>query len=86
MVNQEIKEKINTYMKMKTQPSKCFGLQQKLFKEGSLQQYRPTPRRKKNLKQPNLACKGARKRTTKPQNSKGKEITKIRVEVNDLET
>jgi len=45
-----------------------------------------TSRSKKNLKQPNLAPKGARKRTNKPKTCRRKEIIKIRAEVNDTET
>ena len=47
-------------MKMKTKWIKIFGIQQKQVKEGTIQQYRPTSRRKKNLKQPKLAPKGAK--------------------------
>ena len=40
---------------------------------------------KKNT-QPNLTLKGARKITTKPKESRRKDIVKIRAEINDTET
>lgn len=66
-VNHEIKEEIKTHMKTnenENTQSKIFGMQQNYFKKGSLQQYKPTSRSKKTLKQPNLTCKAARKRRT----------------------
>ena len=57
-------------MAVKTQQLKIYGMQQKQFEEGSLQQYNPTSRNKKNIKQPNFPPKTTRKRrrtTTKNQ-------------------
>ena len=38
-------------MAVKTQQLKIYGMQQKQFEEGSLQQYNPTSRNKKNIEQ-----------------------------------
>ena len=51
-------------MKMKTRRSKTYGMQQKQFWEGSLQQYNTTSIKKKKLKQSNLTPKGTRERRT----------------------
>ena len=51
-------------MTMKTQPYKIYGMQQKQFLEGSSQLYKPSSKKKKNLKQPNLPPKRLRKRRT----------------------
>ena len=61
----------------------------KQFQDGSLQHYRFTSRNNKNLQQPNLTPKGARKRkknNNKPQTSRRKEIIKIRAEIKEIET
>ena len=52
---------------MKTQ-LKTYGMQQKQFQEGSLQQYNPTSRNKKIIRQPNFIPKTTGKRRRKPQN------------------
>ena len=52
-VNKEIKKKIFKIwrqMTMKTQPFKIYGMLQKQFLEGSIQQNRPSSKKKKNLK------------------------------------
>ena len=52
-ITEEIKDKIkNTYrqMTMKTQRSKTYRMQQKQFKEESLELYMPTSKNKKKLK------------------------------------
>ena len=60
-------------------------MQQKQFKERSLQRYRPTSENKKNLKS-NLTIKGTRKGRTKLKGSRRKEMIKIRAEINNIET
>ena len=47
-------------VKMKTQLYKIHRAQRKQFQEGSLEQYRPTSRNRKSLKQPKLPSKGIR--------------------------
>ena len=56
--NQQVTEKIKKEIKnlqkqmtAKIQQLKTYGMQQKQFSEGSLQQYNPTSRNKKNIKQ-----------------------------------
>ena len=57
-------------MMMKTQ-LKTYGMQQKQFLKGNLQQYNPTTRNKKNIKQkPNFTPKTTGKRTTKTTTTK----------------
>ena len=47
---------------------------------------RPTSRNKKKYKQSNLPSKGIRNTKTKPKVNRRKEITKIREEINKIET
>ena len=59
-------------MTMKTQ-LKTYGMQQKQFEQGSLQQYNPISGNKKNIRQPNITPKTTGKRTkNKPKLVEGK--------------
>ena len=72
-------------MKMKIQHTKIYGMQQKHYKEGSLQQYRPTLK-KQEKSQSNLTAKETIKRKTKGKVSRMKEIIKIRAEIHKIES
>ena len=74
-------------MKMETQWSKIFALQQKQFWEGILWWYRYMSRSKKNLKQYNLISKGTGKEeSARLKISRKKKIVKIRSKINEKET
>ena len=61
-------------MTMKTRWSKTYGMQEKQFQEGSLQQYNPTSRNKKiSNKQPKLTSKAIREKRPKKNQSEQKE-------------
>ena len=66
-------------MTMKTQQLKTYGMQQKQFYEGNLQQYNPTSRtRKTSKRQPNLHLKQLKNEEQKiAKISRRKEIIKI---------
>ena len=74
-------------MTTKTRQYKTYGMQQKKFSEGSLQQYNPTSRNKKKLRyNSNLTVKELEKEEqTNPKVSRRKEIIKIKAEINEIE-
>ena len=59
----------------------------KAIQEGSLQQYSPTSRDRKNNRQSNVTAKttGKKKRTTKTPKVRRKEIMKTRTEISEKE-
>ena len=65
--------------------SKIYGMKQKQYQKGNLQQYKPVSRNKKSLNI-NLHLRELEKEQMKPKVSRRKEIIKIRGKVNKLET
>ena len=86
---EKLKKKLkNTliWIKMKTQWSKIFGIQQKQFLERYRNTGLPKDTRKSSDKQSNLISKVTRKRRAhKSQNEQKEEIIKIIAEINDTE-
>ena len=74
-------------MAMKTQQLKTYGMQQKQFQEGNLEQYNPTSRNKRNqINNLTLYLKQREKEEqTYPKISRRKEIIKIQAEIHGKE-
>ena len=70
---------------MKTHPLKIYGMPQKKCSEGNSQQYRPSSRKKKNLKSKTHHLNKLEKEQTKPKVSRWKEIIKNKEEINRIE-
>ena len=73
-------------MIMKTQPPKIYGMPQKQCSEGNSQQYRPSSKKKKNLKSTTHYVNELEKEEQeKSKVSRRKEIIKIKEEINKIE-